>query len=105
MAEEEYLHALQYLKNEEQKKESFFYEVYRYYMKKNRYSDALKVMQQAIEILPDNSGIRVTAGDLYEKLGLTFKAIESYRHVLVIDPKNQSAQKKLDDLLLKNKGS
>ncbi len=105
MADEEYLHALQYLKNEEQKKESFFYEVYRYYMKKNRYSDALKVMQQAIEILPDNSGIRVTAGDLYEKLGLTSKAMEAYRHVLVIDPKNQSAQKKLDDLLLKNKGS
>jgi tetratricopeptide (TPR) repeat protein len=104
MAEDAYLDALQYVKNEDPIKPSYFYEVYQYYMKKGLYNDALKVMRKAIEFLPDDAGIRVTIGGLYEKLGITYRAIEEYKKALIIDPKDNNAKKRLDDLMSKGKG-
>lgn len=103
MAEEEYLNALQFLKNEEQKKASFFYNVYNFYMKKNRHEDALKIMRQAGQAFPENAGIRITSGDLYRRMGLMYKAEQEYRNALVIEPGNQNALKKLDALLREGK--
>jgi tetratricopeptide (TPR) repeat protein len=104
MAEDAYLDALQYVKNEDPIKPSYFYEVYQYYMKKGLYNDALKVMRKAIEFLPDDAGIRVTIGGLYEKLGIPYRAIEEYKKALIIDTKDNNAKKRLDDLMLKGKG-
>jgi len=104
MAEEEYHNALQYLSAEERIKPSFFYTVFRYYNKKGRYSEALGVMRKAVEFLPNDAGMRITAASLYEKAGLTHKAIEEYRTALVIDPHNKKVKKRLDELALKNRG-
>ncbi|MEW6052666.1 MAG: O-antigen ligase family protein [Nitrospirota bacterium] len=103
MAEEEYLNALQFLNNEEQKKASFFYNVYNFYMKKNRHEDALKIMRQAGQVFPENAGIRITSGDLYRRLGLMYQAEQEYRNALVIEPENQNALKRLDALLREGK--
>lgn len=62
-------------------------------------------MQEATKIFPNNYKIRLTTAGLYEKLGLDLNAIEEYRNALIIDPKNQEAKRKLDNLLSKNKGS
>jgi O-antigen ligase len=105
MAEAEYLNALHYLRNEDIIDPSFFYQVSGYYMKKGRTSDALSVMRKAMEFLPGNAGIRLTAAALYEKAGESYEAIEEYRKALSIDPSNGVAKKKLDDLLLKTGGS
>ncbi len=105
MAGEEYLNALQYIKNENSIQPSFFYAVYNYYSKKGLNEDALKIMRRAKEVLPNDAGIRVTIAGLYEKLNLTYKAIEEYKQALAIDPKNGEAKRKLDDILSKNKGS
>lgn len=104
MAEDEYRNALQYVRNENPVSPSYFYEVYRFYMRKNRYDDALKVMRKAIEFLPDEAGIRITTAGLYEKLGINYRAAEEYKKALLIDPKNDEAKKRLDNLL-KTKGS
>jgi O-antigen ligase/Tfp pilus assembly protein PilF len=104
MAEDAYLNALQYVKNEDPISPSYFYEVYQYYMQKSLYDDALKVMRKAIEFLPDDAGIRVTTGGLYEKLGITYRAMEEYKKALIIDPKNNNAKKRLDNLTSKEKG-
>jgi tetratricopeptide (TPR) repeat protein len=104
MAEDAYLSALQYIKNEDPKNPSYFYEVYRYYMKKNRYDDALKIMRKAIEFRPDDAGIRLTTADLYEKLGITYRAVEEYKKALLINPKNTDAKTRLDNLMSKIKG-
>jgi O-antigen ligase/tetratricopeptide (TPR) repeat protein len=104
MAEDAYLSALQYIKNEDTINPSYFYEVYRYYMKKNRYDDALKIMRKAIEFRPDDAGIRITTAGLYEKLGITYRAVEEYKKALLIDPKNDEAKKRLDNLMSKIKG-
>lgn len=104
MVENTYLKALQYIKNENPINPAYFYEVYRYYMKKNRYDDALKIMRKAIEFCPDDAGIRITTAGLYEKLGITYRAVEEYKKALLIDPKNDEAKKKLDNLMSKIKG-
>src|SRR4030043_864956 len=104
MAEDAYLSALQYIKNEDPINPSYFHEVYRYYMKKDRYDDALKIMRKAIEFLPDDAGIRITTAGLYEKLGITYRAVEEYKKALLINPKNDEAKKRLDNLMSKIKG-
>lgn len=104
MVENTYFNALQYIKNENPINPSYFYDVYRYYMKKNRYNDALKIMRKAIEFLPDDAGIRVTTAGLYEKLGITYRAAEECKKALLIDPKNDEAKKRLDNLMSKIKG-
>jgi tetratricopeptide (TPR) repeat protein len=103
MAEGEYLNALKYIKNENKITPAFFYSVYNYYVKKGLHADALSIMRQAAESLPDDAGIRITTGDLYEKLNLTRKAAEEYKQALVIDPKNEEAGKRLSSIMLKNK--
>jgi O-antigen ligase len=105
MADTEYLNALQYVRNEDSIKPSFFYPVSGYYMKKGRIHDALTVMKKAMEFLPGDAGVRLTAADLYEKAGEPHMAVEEYRKALSIDPGNSTAKKKLDALSLKTGGS
>jgi O-antigen ligase len=105
MAESEYLNALGYVRNEDTIRPSFFYQVSGYYMKKGRIYDALTIMRKAMEFLPGDAGVSLTAADLYEKVGESYRAIEEYRKALSIDPKNGMAKKRLDALLLKTGGS
>ncbi len=95
-AEYEYINALQYLKNEDPVNPAYFYKVYQYYMGIGRYDDALKIMRKAIEFLPENAGIRLTTGALYERLGITYRALEEYKNALNLDPNNKEAKKRLD---------
>jgi tetratricopeptide (TPR) repeat protein len=103
MVENAYLTALQNVKNEETVKPSFFSAIYGYYMSKGRYDDALQIMRSATEYLPNDVGLRIMTGGLYEKMGITYRAIEEYRKALMIDPKRQDARKRLDALLVQNK--
>ena len=90
-----YKKALSYVDQEAEIKSSYFTRVHRYYIKQKRYEDALAVMQTGIEYLPKNGRIRVIAGALYEKLGITYRAIEEYKTALVFDPKNRQAKRRL----------
>jgi O-antigen ligase len=105
MAEAEYLEALNYLRNENTLTPSFFYQVSGYYMKRGKIYEALSVMRKAVEFLPGDAGVRVAAADLYQRTGEYYKAIEEYRKALSIDPKNSTAKKRLDGLLLKTGGA
>lgn len=98
MAEDEYLNALDYIKNEKEISPSYFYKVYQYYMKKGMYDNALMVMKRAVEALPDNVSIRLTTAGAYEKAGITYRAVEEYRKALIIDPENNRARKRLDKI-------
>jgi tetratricopeptide (TPR) repeat protein len=97
-AEHEYMNALQYMNNEDPVTPAYFYKVYRYYMGKGRYDDALRVMRKAIQFLPENVGIRLTKGRLYEKLGIPYRALEEYKKALDLDPKNKDAKRSIDRL-------
>ncbi|MCD6293873.1 MAG: hypothetical protein J7M20_02885, partial [Deltaproteobacteria bacterium] len=93
-----YQNALRYLDDETEIKPSVFFRVCKYYMKNKAYEAALDVMQKGMEYLPDNARIRVTAGLLYEKLGINYRAVEEYKKALVLDPRNKQAKKRLERL-------
>ena len=55
-------------------------------------------MLKGIEYLPDNAKIRVAAASLYERNGILYRAVEEYKHALILDPKNRNVRKKLKEL-------
>jgi O-antigen ligase/tetratricopeptide (TPR) repeat protein len=101
MAEDVYLKALRYLRNEEKIKPSFFYKIYEYYMKRFNYEGALEIMKKGIEFLPEDAGLRLNIAGLYEKLDKNLMAVEEYKRILIISPQNKEAKRRLDNLLLK----
>jgi O-antigen ligase/tetratricopeptide (TPR) repeat protein len=98
MADKEYKDALDRAVQGKNVPPSFFFRIYHYYDKKGMSDDALMVMNRAEEVLPENAGIHLAAGDAYKKAGITYRAAEEYRKVLIIDPGNDAAEKRLDDL-------
>ncbi len=97
-AEHEYLHALQFIQNEDPVSPSYFYTVYQYYMGRGRYDDALKIMRKAVQVLPEHVGIRLTMGALYEKLGIPYRALEEYKKALDLDQNNEEAKRRIERL-------
>ncbi|MEJ2683151.1 MAG: O-antigen ligase family protein [Candidatus Sulfobium sp.] len=98
LAEKEYLSALGYVTNEKVIRPSYFLHVYSYLEKENKVDDALMVMREAINALPEDVSVRLTAAEAYERAGIRYKAVEEYRKALLIDPGNAKAKKKLADL-------
>ncbi len=93
-AEEIYLLGLSYMVNEERLKPEhfdYFLNVYNFYQIARRYSDALNIITQAIEFFPNTATIRVLKAKSYQKMGITYRAIEEYQMALTLDPENKDA--------------
>ena len=90
-----YRKALNMVDGEEEIRPWYFLSPYWFFVRHQMYDEALFAITEGIRFLPDNSAIRLRAGDLYKRLGLRFRAKEEYRQVLVIDPGNKEAQRKL----------
>jgi tetratricopeptide (TPR) repeat protein len=75
-----------------------FWRVYRYYLERSRYEDALDAIKSGIRVLPGDAGFRMAAAGIYQRLGITFKAVEEYRQVLLLDPGNREAREHLKEL-------
>jgi len=95
MAEIAYARALEHARDDKTVRPDYFYRVYRFYAERKRPEDALDVMRRAAELIPDNAGIRLTLGALYEGQGITYRAVEEYKKALVIDPWNVAARERL----------
>ncbi len=76
----------------------YFYKICNYYRKKEQQGKALKVMQHAIRIFPDNLNVRLVAGDLYQKNGIMYRAKEEYQNALIIDSESVPAKNRLAGL-------
>ncbi|MEJ2697008.1 MAG: O-antigen ligase family protein [Candidatus Sulfobium sp.] len=98
LAKKEYLLALGYAGNERELRPSYFFHVYRYFVKKNMPDEAVMVMRKAVDALPEDVNIRLAAGEAYERAGIRYRAMEEYKHALLIDPGNARAKKKLREL-------
>jgi O-antigen ligase/tetratricopeptide (TPR) repeat protein len=96
-----YMDSLKYLKGTKKVESSYFSSAYNYYMKKGLYDEALAVMRKAIEILPQDTSLRMQTALVYEKLNITYRAAEEYRQVLALDPQSQEARRRLDAILSK----
>ncbi|MBA4372841.1 MAG: hypothetical protein C0402_08240 [Thermodesulfovibrio sp.] len=98
MAGEEYLSSLSYIQNGKEPGFSFFYRAHKYYAEKKQFDKALSVMQKAVAALPEDAQIRLKTAQTYEEAGLVSRAVGEYKKVLILDPGNKSALKKLDEL-------
>lgn len=75
-----------------------FQRIYRHYLGQNRIDDALSVVMSGTKSLPDDIELRTQAASLYERLGITYKAAEEYRRILLTDPSNPQATERLKEL-------
>lgn len=98
LAEAAFTKALDCIKNEAKVKAEWFYPVSRFYEKAGRLDSALGVMLNAMEYLPENTGLHLAAASLYEKLKITYRAQEEYNRVLFLDPNNKTAKRRLEKL-------
>ena len=98
LAEAAFTKALDCIKNEAKVKAEWFYPVSRFYEKAGRLDNALGVMLNAMEYLPENTGLHLAAASLYEKLKITYRAQEEYNRVLFLDPNNKAAKRRLEKL-------
>ncbi len=96
LGEQKYLKALDYIEEQKEIKSRGFYRVYRFFQQRGKTETALKVMQRAARVLPLDAGIRITLGDIYQKMGVSYRAEQEYEQALFLDPDNKRAKQRLN---------
>ncbi|MFP4531787.1 MAG: O-antigen ligase family protein [Desulfobacterales bacterium] len=86
-AEGTYLNALNYLSNEEKVKKDFFIRVYRFYKNRGSYEKALHIIQRALKQFRQDAHLHRLAGNLYKKLGITYRAEEELGKAAMMEAK------------------
>jgi tetratricopeptide (TPR) repeat protein len=98
MASDIYTTALSYAESAKERSAGSFHAVYNFYMRKQLFASAASVMEKAAGLFPRDAVVRLRLAQSYEKEDLKDKALQQYRVVLEIDPKNTQAQKKVREL-------
>jgi O-antigen ligase/tetratricopeptide (TPR) repeat protein len=98
MAEDAYIRALGFIRNEKEKDTSYFQDISRFYIKKSLFGEALNIIRIGTELMPGDLRLRLTAADLYEKLEMKDEAVKEYNRVLLIDPGNRQAVTRLEKI-------
>jgi tetratricopeptide (TPR) repeat protein len=65
-----------------------FRQISGYFIKKGDFESALEVLRLGMEARPRDVSLLLTAGSLYQRLGITYRAEELYRKALLLDPDN-----------------
>ncbi len=97
-AERVYLDALGFVGNERDVPSSYFYTVSDFFKRKKDYDAALRVIQKGLTLFPGDPAMLLNSAMLYEQLGMTYRAMEEYRKVLLIDPTIKYARDRLNAL-------
>jgi tetratricopeptide (TPR) repeat protein len=75
-----------------------FLHVAQYVAGQGQLEEALEVIRFGMRSRPRDISLLLTAATLYERLGITYRATELYRKVLLLDPENQEVGKRLERL-------
>jgi tetratricopeptide (TPR) repeat protein len=75
-----------------------FQRLYRHYLSQGQIDEALSAIMAGTNSFPGDVDLRTKAANLYERLGITYKAAEEYRQILLADPGNPQATERLKDL-------
>jgi tetratricopeptide (TPR) repeat protein len=67
-----------------------------YFMTGNRLEVALDVLRAGMEARPADVALLLTAGGVYQRLGIVYRAEELYRKALLLDPDNEEVRARLD---------
>lgn len=93
-----YSEALRLARQEKEVDRGLYWEALKFYGKAGREDEALETMRQAIERFPREAGFHAQAGNLYEKRGITYRAVEEYRQALLLGPDQEWVRKRLEKL-------
>lgn len=97
-AEVAFRRALRFGRDEPEVSRSLYWESLKFFKKQEMEEDALEVLRQAIERFPAEAGFHAQAGSLYERRGISYRAIEEFRQALLLDPKQDWVKKRLEKL-------
>lgn len=97
-AEAAYAHALHLFESEEDPGLHVIWRLRTYFLGKKAYQEALQAVQAGIKRQPEHAGLRRAAGELYERLGIGYRALEEYRHSLLLEPEHKGARKRVEVL-------
>jgi len=67
-------------------------------MRDNRTADALAMLELNAELYPKSAMVQVLTGEAQMQAGDKEKAAAAYRQALELDPKNETATKRLSEL-------
>ena len=70
----------------------------RLYAGERNIDEAIAVLKKGVARLPDNMALLYELATMYERLQITYKAIELYKKILLINPGSDKAQKRLAEL-------
>ena len=87
------------VENEKKVQPNMFNRIYKFYVDRGDFENALEALRKGVNHLPKDLGIRMKIAHLYEKLGINYRAIEEYRKALILNSNNKRAKKKLAKLL------
>ena len=91
-------HALDHLDRETTFKPDWFSQLYSFYRKQKDEEKALAVVRQGLEKIPDYPRFHEWLGDHYAKEAITYRALEEYQQVLLLEPGNTSVRSKMEKL-------
>jgi len=87
--------ALIKISNAEELKPQWFQKLMLHYKKSDQPDKSLAILRHAVESIPDNISFHLQLGDYYRKEGINFRAKEEYERVLLLQPGNRGAMKRL----------
>jgi tetratricopeptide (TPR) repeat protein len=93
-----FLQATTLAENEEMPDKTLFLSVARFFEAQQSYEDALDVLLTAGRKFPEEKSFLSSAARIYQEMGITFKAIELYRKILILDPADNLAREQLERL-------
>lgn len=86
---------LDHLPAEETTKAHWFQQLIRLHLKQHQPEKALLVLRQGMQAFPDFISFHLQLANYYRKEGILFRAKEEYERVLMLQPTNKTAKKKL----------
>jgi len=98
LAERAYRQAMKLMPTEQRPSPGAHWACYKLLEKGERYDEALAVILQGLELFPGDAGLHSTAGRLYERQQIVYRAKEEYRQALLLNPKLEWVRKRLEKL-------
>lgn len=87
--------AIALMSDSDQVDPQWFRSVIQYFQRQQQYDMALLYTRRAVEVVPQDPEFHMVLGDYYLQKGITYRAKEEYEQVLVLDPGNREARKRL----------
>jgi len=92
------LRALDFLEHEEKVKPWYFTQIYSFYRKQKKDTEAAEILRKGIEWLPNYTKFHIYLGDYYQKKNIPYRAMEEYQQALLLEPGNRSVQHRIRKL-------